>query len=97
MYKQKAYHKDGYIFRAPSKRINKKYDVFDEYDNYITSFGARKMHGEPYPQYEDKVSDFYEDYNHFDPKRRKAYRARHKNDKLDDPRSAGYFSWHYLW
>jgi hypothetical protein len=97
MYRQKAYYKDGYIFRAPSKRINKKYDVFDEYDNYITSFGARKMTGEPYEQFEDLVSDFYSDYNHYDPKRRKAYRARHKNDNLEDKTSAGYFAMKYLW
>jgi hypothetical protein len=97
MYRQKAYYKDGYIFRAPSRRINKKYDVFSEDDNYITSFGARKMTGEPYEQYEDLVSDFYSDYNHFDPKRRKLYRMRHRKDNINDPTSAGYFAWHYLW
>jgi hypothetical protein len=96
MYRFNEYKKDGYIFRAPSRRKNKKYDVFDEDENYITSFGAIK-NNIPYPQYEDRVSDFYSEYNHYDPKRRKAYRTRHRNDNINDPTSAGYFAWHYLW
>jgi hypothetical protein len=93
----KYWYKDGYIFKAPSKRKTAKYDVYDEYDNYITSFGARKRTGEPYEQYEDKVSDFYSHYNHYDPKRRELYRMRHRKDNINDPTSAGYFAWHYLW
>jgi len=94
---QQTFFKDGYIFKAPSKRKTAKYDVYDIFNKYITSFGARKMTGEPYEQYEDLVSDFYSDYNHFDPKRRKLYRMRHKKDNIKDPTSAGYFAWHYLW
>jgi hypothetical protein len=29
----------NYIFKAPSKRQYKKYDVYDLNNNYITSFG----------------------------------------------------------
>lgn len=40
----------------------------------------------------------YEDYTqHKDKSRRKNYRSRHQNDNLDDPRSAGFWSWYVLW
>lgn len=40
----------------------------------------------------------YEDYTqHKDKNRRANYRSRHRNDNLDDPYSAGFWSWHVLW
>jgi hypothetical protein len=92
---RKTFYKDGFIFRAPSMIKNKKYDVYFG-DIYLTSFGQLKPNGEPYEQYEDKIG-FYSTYDHLDPKRQKAYRQRHKKDKIDNPRKAGYFAWHYLW
>lgn len=40
----------------------------------------------------------YQDYTqHKDKKRRTNYRSRHRNDKLDDPTKAGFWSWYVLW
>ena len=40
----------------------------------------------------------YEDYSiHKDKERRERYRMRHRNDKIKDPTSPGFFSWHILW
>lgn len=40
----------------------------------------------------------YEDYTqHKDKSRRDNYRSRHRNDNIDDPTSAGFWSWHVLW
>jgi hypothetical protein len=40
----------------------------------------------------------YEDYTiHKDKQRRERYRNRHRNDKLDDITSAGFWSYHVLW
>ena len=40
----------------------------------------------------------YEDYTmHRDEQRKQRYIARHKHDKLDDPRSAGALSMYILW
>ena len=40
----------------------------------------------------------YQDYTqHHDTKRREAYRARHKNDRIDDPMTPGALSWYILW
>ena len=44
---QETFHKYGFTFKAPSKRKNKKYDVYYE-DNYLTSFGQIKPDGTPY-------------------------------------------------
>lgn len=82
---------DNYIFKAPSKRQYKKYDVYDLNNNYITSFGDNR-----YEQYKDKIG-FYSSKDHNDKKRRDAYRSRHKNDNIDNPDYAGYWSWNYLW
>ena len=81
---------DGYIFRAPSRRHFKKYDVYDLNDKYITSFGDIR-----YEQFHDKIGH-YKDKDHNDPTRRDNYRGRHKHDILDKP-TAGYFSYYYLW
>lgn len=76
---------------APSKTQYKKYDVRDrETNKKLFSFGDNR-----YQHYFDKLG-YYSNLNHNDKKRRDAYRARHKNDKLNEL-SAGYFSWHYLW
>ena len=74
----------------PSKRENKKYDVY--YDNkYITSFGDKR-----YEHYKDKIG-YYKNLDHNDKKRRKLYRDRHKNDYIDDSNYAGFWSYHFLW
>lgn len=87
----------NWVFVAPSKRKLKKYDVYSsKTGEYITSFGAIHPLGQPYEQYFDKIS-FYKDYNHENKERRKLYRLRHKNDKLSDKTSAGFFSWFFLW
>lgn len=40
----------------------------------------------------------YEDYTqHKDKERRASYRSRHRNDKINDPTAAGFWSWHVLW
>lgn len=40
----------------------------------------------------------YQDYTqHKDKQRRENYRSRHRNDNLDDPKSAGFWSWYVLW
>lgn len=40
----------------------------------------------------------YQDYTqHKDKKRRDNYRSRHRNDNIDDPYSAGFWSWWVLW
>ena len=80
---------------APSKNPLKKYDVYQG-KNKITSFGGIKEDGTVYPQYKDKIG-FYSDYDHLDKNRRKRYRQRHRNDYINDPTKAGYFSYHFLW
>ena len=74
----------------PSTRLNKKYDVFKN-NTYITSFGDKR-----YQHYKDKFG-FYSHLDHLDPKRREAYKARHKNDNIDDPQYAGYWALKFLW
>lgn len=91
----------------PSKKENKKYDVYMVFNNkemgigvlkdnqfvkrYITSFGDKR-----YQHYKDKIG-FYKNKDHNDKERRKLYKDRHKNDNIDDPNYAGFWSWHYLW
>jgi len=91
----------------PSKRENKKYDVYLVFNNkemgvgvlkdnefvkrYITSFGDKR-----YEQYKDKVG-YYKNLDHNDKDRRKLYRDRHKNDNINDPNYAGFWSYKYLW
>lgn len=58
---------------------------------YIVSFGQKGME-----QYKDKF-EYYKYLDHNDKKRKDAYRARHKNDNINDPNFAGYWSWNYLW
>lgn len=81
---------NGYLIIAPSKRKHKKYDVFKN-EKYITSFGDVR-----YDHYFDKLG-YYESKNHNDPKRRANYRARHKNDNINNPKYAGYWAYNFLW
>jgi len=68
----------------PSSKSTKKYDakfLIDGKDK-VTSFGAQG----------------FEDYTiHKDIRRRDNYRARHKNDNLNDATSPGALSWYILW
>ena len=83
------YNKGRFIFSAPSKRKNKKYDVYDKQNKYITSFGDKR-----YEQYKDKIG-YYSHKDHNDKKRRDNYYSRH--GKTATPLSARYFSHKYLW
>ena len=87
---QYRFHKiiDGLHFFAPSTVKNKKYDVY--VGNKKISFGDIR-----YEQYYDKIG-YYKDINHSDETRRRLYRQRHANDKLNEY-SPGYFSYYYLW
>lgn len=81
----------------PSNRKNKKYDVYKE-GSYLLSFGDTR-----YKQYRDKL-EYYEDQNHYDKKRRDAYRARASNIRnkqyeltYNNPEYANFWSYNYLW
>lgn len=75
-----------------SKRKNKKYDVFDDKNDYILSFGDTR-----YQQYHDKIGH-YKHLDHHDKDRRKNYLARAKGiGHVDDPYSANHYSIEYLW
>lgn len=64
-----------------STRKNKKYDVFKD-DKYITSFGDSR----------------YDDYTiHKNKQRLNNYKSRHKNDNINDPNYAGFWSYWILW
>ena len=70
----------------PSTIQSKKYDIWinNHYTNRIKkiSFGAKN----------------YSDYSiHHDRIRRQNYRTRHQHDKINDPTSSGFWSWHLLW
>jgi hypothetical protein len=46
----------------------------------------------------DFGAEGYEDYTtHHDPLRRERYRQRHRNDYIENPRTAGALSWYILW
>jgi hypothetical protein len=79
-----------YKIVAPSKKKHKKYDVYKN-DKYILSFGDLR-----YEHYHDKIG-YYKNLNHGDKQRRSNYRKRHKNDHINDPDRAGYWSYWYLW
>lgn len=83
------YHLDGYEFVAPSTRKGKKYDVYKN-GKKLASFGALG-----YQQYHDKIGHYHA-IDHDDPKRKKAYRARHQGENLTRD-TAGWFAWSYLW
>lgn len=80
---------DNYIFIAPSKNKNKKYDVYNMKGEKLASFGARN-----YEHYKDKIG-FYSQFNHNDENRKRLYYARHGN--IANKNSAKWFSHRYLW
>ena len=82
---------DGYIFKAPSKKMTAKYDVYDaKTGDYITSFGSIF-----YMQYKDRIG-YYKILDHGDLNRRHNYLRRHSND-YNVPPYPSYFSKVYLW
>ncbi len=80
-----------YRIVAPSRRHNKKYDVYDKSNNYVTSFGDIR-----YQHYNDKIG-YYSNLNHNDSARRQRYRDRHMSDNITNPNYAGYWAYNYLW
>lgn len=73
----------AFILRK-SSNPKKKYDVYVPRGDRLkkVSFGAKG----------------YSDYTiHKDKDRRERYRARHQNDRLSDPYSAGFWSMYVLW
>lgn len=81
----KTYH----ITKSASK--NKKYDVYLD-NRKILSFGDRN-----YEQFNDKFGEF-ENLNHNDDKRRYSYRKRAEGiGNLNNPQSANFWSYHFLW
>ena len=80
-----------------STRKNKKYMTL--YNGKIIHFGDQR-----YEHFEDNALGLYKDMNHYDPKRREAYRKRargikDKNGNLTylDKNSPNYYSYHFLW
>lgn len=87
-----------YLFAAPSKTGNKKYDAFVKMNGKykkVASFGDRN-----YQHYKDRIG-YYKSKDHGDSERRRRYQIRHKKDlKTDKAKakiSAGFFSMKYLW
>jgi hypothetical protein len=83
------YKLDGFEFIAPSKRKNKKYDVYKN-GQYLASFGDIR-----YQQFFDRIGA-YDYLNHYDQKRRNNYIKRHHKD-IYNFNKPGYFSFYYLW
>lgn len=81
----------AYYVSAPSRRKHKKYDVYDKDQRYMLSFGNTR-----YQQFHDKFK-YYKHLNHEDEERRRLYTLRHKNNNINNPNYAGYWSYHYLW
>lgn len=68
----------------PSSVKDKRYTVYVPKRN-----GAVKI---------DFGSSNHENYTmHKDPERKRLYRIRHKNDHINNPYSAGFWSYHVLW
>ena len=69
------------VIITPSNNQNKKITAIID-DKKTIHFGAK----------------LYEDYTHHkDDKRKKAYLSRHKNDKINNPNYAGFYSTNLLW
>ena len=68
----------------PSTRKDKRYTVYvPKKDTLIkVDFGS--------PAYDNYTI-------HRDARRKQQYQQRHKNDRLNDPYSAGFWSWYVLW
>jgi hypothetical protein len=81
---------------TPSKRRNKKYDVFI-YDkinkkiNYLLSYGDKR-----YQHYFDKFG-YYSDLDHLDEKRRDNYLKRSGTKNTDNINSSNYWARNFLW
>jgi len=90
-YYSQKYNKliNNYIIRAPSKRKNKKYDVYDLQNHYLFSFGDSR-----FSQFRDSLL-YYKDRDNNDPKRRALYYARHNKQYPDE--SPDTFSKVFLW
>jgi hypothetical protein len=89
--RKKQYTRGKYTFVAPSRRKNKKYDVYKKKRGelvYITSFGDRN-----YQQYKDKIGH-YKTKDHGDKKRRTSFLKRHGTAVFE---SANWFSQKFLW
>ena len=84
------FKKNGYTI-YPSNKQFKKYDVYDKSEKFVVSFGDKR-----YEQFKDKFG-YYSSKNHYDAKRRESYRKRHANDKIKNPKYAGYWAYNYLW
>lgn len=75
----------------PSRRMNKKYDVYKN-DVFILSFGDVR-----YQHYHDKLGH-YKHLDHWDPQRRKNYLKRSRGlGNIHNPNSANYWSRTMLW
>jgi hypothetical protein len=77
-----------------SKRKNKKYDVFNENNKFVVSFGDTR-----YEQFHDKLGAF-KNLNHSDEKRLKLFKKRFQklyNDNKNNPYSSILYSWNLLW
>lgn len=68
----------------PSTQKDKRYTVFVPKGNRLikVDFGSRAH---------DNFTI------HRDRERRRLYRIRHANDRIDDPYSPGFWAWHVLW
>ncbi len=90
MSRQFTYEKDEFIFKAPSRKKNKKYDAHDaRTGDYVTSFGDSR-----YQQYRDRIGH-YSGKDHENQRRRKSYYARH--GRLSTYLTPKFFSHKYLW
>ena len=81
-------HMFGHTFNTDTGN-NKKYKVL--VNGKYVYFGDRR-----YEQYYDKIGAYFY-LNHLDKERRARYRERHRNDFINDPSHAGYWSYNYLW
>lgn len=68
--------------------------VMPEY-KHLHNFGSKTMRD--YTLINDKNSKFYIPEASEREKVKKAYRARHRKDNIDDVHSSGALSWHILW
>jgi hypothetical protein len=83
----------GWSIKISTKK-NKKYDVFDDNNNFIVSFGDIRFN-----HYHDLLG-YYKKLNHNDEKRLNAFRNRFKNlynKNKNNPSSALLWSWNLLW
>ena len=82
----------------PSKKENKKYDVYYVFNNEdLNDPGLKK--NEFMKRYLLSYGDIrYEDYTqHKNDRRKELYKSRHKNDFIYNPNYAGFWSYWMLW